>query len=86
MQRVIVMLMCVAIVCGKSLEKDGSITSLDAKVRVARLSRTTQRTIDVIDWCEPNPCKNGATCRVHDTCLCSPGWSGLYCDVVILNK
>ncbi|ELU14812.1 hypothetical protein CAPTEDRAFT_100956, partial [Capitella teleta] len=36
------------------------------------------------DFCNPNPCKNGATCYNDDnengySCTCSPGWQGDDC-------
>lgn len=36
---------------------------------------------------ENNPCENSAVCRVLDDgryqCLCTPGWTGIYCDKLI---
>ncbi|KAK3596191.1 hypothetical protein CHS0354_001887 [Potamilus streckersoni] len=37
-------------------------------------------------YCESNPCRNGATCvdgLGFYTCICSPGWTGTYCEVDI---
>ena len=35
------------------------------------------------DYCEQNPCKNGATCSNVEEgyqCTCKPGYSGAQCD------
>ena len=39
----------------------------------------------VLDPCEPNPCKNGAACKLGvsckcATCTCPNGCSGNYCE------
>ena len=33
----------------------------------------------ISDPCNPNPCKNGGTCR-HGSCTCKEGCSGQFCE------
>ena len=35
--------------------------------------------LNVSDSCNPNPCKNGGTCR-HGICTCKEGCSGQFCE------
>lgn len=42
----------------------------------------------IIDFCSPNPCKNGGTCQASRwptlphlvTCDCVPGYTGEFCE------
>ena len=42
----------------------------------------------IIDFCSPNPCKNGGTCKASRwptlphlvTCDCVPGYTGEFCE------
>nr|XP_034317929.1 neurogenic locus notch homolog protein 1-like [Crassostrea gigas] len=82
------LLMCVVGVLSAELHKGHSKKSLerrgdffDSKIRMARLSRATPRTISVFISCDPNPCQNGGTCYVyHKSCRCPSGWTGRYCE------
>eukprot|EP00058_Branchiostoma_floridae_P002674 XP_002588162.1 hypothetical protein BRAFLDRAFT_68800 [Branchiostoma floridae] len=40
--------------------------------------------VSEIDFCDPNPCQNGATCKEGDDsfiCICAPGFIGRICDI-----
>ena len=39
----------------------------------------------IIDVCT-NPCQNGGTCTVSDTCTCVTGWIGMQCETGTLQS
>jgi len=63
----------------------GDYRTMEPEAKTERTSddRYSDHSTD-IDGCDPNPCKNGATCIHGDyypTCYCMPGFTGDNCDI-----